>query len=246
MRRIMSGELVRRPRRSSGSLRAGVSLVEALAALTLSSLVVTLVVGMCSAQMRLANVTAARAVATETTRTVNAVLSGEARRSTAADVHAWSSDSLAIRSFRGTALSCGTATGLLVRYAGDRLPEPEKDSVLVVQPAGDVVLGLFDSRPADGSCPVHGDETVLEWRLDGAVPTPAVLLVFESGSYHLSARALRYRIGSGGRQPLTAEVLRHPFSRFTAGSERGIRFQLDADGHASVHTAMFAPFAGPQ
>ena len=33
-------------------------------------------------------------------------------------------------------------------------------------------------------------------------------LVFESGTYYLSQRALRYRIGAEGRQPLTDELLR--------------------------------------
>ena len=34
-----------------------------------------------------------------------------------------------------------------------------------------------------------------------------LILVFETGTYHLSRGALRYRRGRGGRQPVTEEVL---------------------------------------
>lgn len=222
-------------------MRAGVSLVEALAALTLSSLVITLVVGICIAQMRLARVAAARAIATETARTVTTVLGGEARRSTAVDVRASSTDSLAMRSFRGSALPCGTAAGaVLVRYAGDRLPDPAKDSVLVVAPPAEHAVGLVDSSAADGQCAARSHEIVLAWRLTGGVADPSVLLVFESGSYHLSGGALRYRIGAAGRQPLTAEALRHPSTRFTGVTDRAILFDLDAGGNTGAHAAMFA------
>ena len=36
---------------------------------------------------------------------------------------------------------------------------------------------------------------------------PILLRFFETGSYHLGDDALRYRRGSGGRQPLTEPVL---------------------------------------
>jgi hypothetical protein len=42
-------------------------------------------------------------------------------------------------------------------------------------------------------------------RLAGLQQTPAVVLIFESGTYYLRDRALRYRIGSEGRQPITDE-----------------------------------------
>ena len=45
------------------------------------------------------------------------------------------------------------------------------------------------------------------WRLGAAPADPVLLRLFETGSYHLSGGALRYRRGSGGRQPLTAAVL---------------------------------------
>ncbi|MGH7448316.1 MAG: hypothetical protein ACRELT_12185 [Longimicrobiales bacterium] len=193
------------------------------------------------AQMRLARVTAERSVATESARTVNAVLSGEGRRMTAGDVTAWSTDSLAIRAFRGSGLPCGTTTGgVLVRYGGDRMPDATKDSVLIVEPPGESGTVLLDSAPAAGMCPSEAGETVLEWRVAAAVPQGAVLLVFESGSYHLNGRAFRYRIGAGGRQPLTPAALRHPYSRFTGVTSRSIRFQLESSGIRSEFTAPFS------
>ncbi|MGH7447434.1 MAG: hypothetical protein ACRELT_07725, partial [Longimicrobiales bacterium] len=84
--------------------RSGTSLMEMIAVMTLSSFVMAVITGICMAQMRLARVTAERSVATESARTVSAVLSGEGRRMTAGDVTAWSTDSLAIRAFRGSGL----------------------------------------------------------------------------------------------------------------------------------------------
>lgn len=224
------------------AVRAGVTLVEMLAALTLTALVLSIIVGAGVALMRLARVTAERAVATDTERTAVAVLSGEVRRMTDADVTAAAPDSVAIRAFRGTALPCGTtAAGILVRYGGDRLPDPSKDSVLVLTPPASTPVILLDSQPAAGRCAARPGELVLEWRLAGSAAPGSVLLLFESGSYHLSAGALRYRIGAGGRQPLTPQALSHPGSRFTGVTHRAIRFDLSAGGFAASHAAGFTP-----
>lgn len=225
---------------STARAPSGSSLVEAVAVMTLTSIVMAVIAGICVAQMRLARAAAGQAAAAEAVRTTAAVLSGEARRMTAADVSASSMDSLALRVFRGSGLPCGTTPdGVLVRYTGDRLPDPAKDSVLIVGAATEAALMLFDAAAAPGLCAALPGELVLELETSGSVPHPAVLLVFESGSYHLSARALRYRIGAGGRQPLTAQALSHPFSRFSGVTAEGIRFQLEVDGRRSEHTATF-------
>jgi hypothetical protein len=222
--------------------RVGSSLLEAMAVMTLSAIVMAVIAGVCAAQLRLARVTAEQAVATEAVRTVTSVLSGEARRMMAADVSADSDDSLAIRAFRGTGLPCGTTTtGVLVRYVGDRVPDPAKDSILILGALPEFGTPLFDSAPAAGTCSSLPGEAVLEWRTGGTVPPGSVLLLFESGSYHLSTRALRYRIGPGGRQPLTTEALRHPFTRFTGVTTGAIAFQIDAGGRSSEYRAVFAP-----
>lgn len=220
--------------------RSGTSLIEMIAVMTLSSFVIAVIAGICVAQMRLARIIAERAVVTESTRTVATVLTGEARRMTVADVIASSHDSLAIRAFRGLGLPCGvTIDGVLIRYTGDRMPDATKDSVLIVTPPGESATVLQQSVPAPGQCPSLPGEVILEWRTGHPVPLTAVLLAFESGSYHLSTRAFRYRTGAGGRQPLTAEVLLHPGSRFTGVSPQSIRFVLESGGIRSEHAAPF-------
>lgn len=222
--------------------RSGTSLIEMIAAMTLSSFVLAVMAGICVAQMRLARTIAERAVATESARTVSSVLTGEARRMIVADVIASSHDSLAIRAFRGLGLPCGvTAAGVLVRYTGDRMPDTTKDSVLIVTSPGESPTVLQQSVPAPGQCPSLPGEVILEWRTGHALPLTAVLLAFESGSYHLSSGAFRYRTGAGGRQPLTPDVLQHPGSRFIGVSPQSIRFQLEADGILSHQAAPF-PF----
>jgi hypothetical protein len=84
--------------------RAGTSLVEVLAVMTLTGLLLTLVAGVCRAQLRLARATAERAARSDAVRTAGVVLAGEARRMTRADVRALSDDSIAVRAFRGTGI----------------------------------------------------------------------------------------------------------------------------------------------
>jgi hypothetical protein len=222
-------------------VRAGSSLVEAVAVMTLTAFVMAVIVGICVAQMRLARTAAEQAAASQAARTVTAVLSGEARRMTAADVRAASADSIALRAFRGSGVPCGTTPGgVLVRYTGDRLPDPAKDSVLVVSEAPEYAVMLFEATSAAGLCAALAGETVMELRTSGMLPQHAALLVFESGSYHLTARALRYRNGPGGRQPLTDEALADHYSRFDGVAADGLRFRIEASGRRSQHIAPFA------
>ena len=57
-------------------------------------------------------------------------------------------------------------------------------------------------------------------------------LVFESGTYYLSQRALRYRAGAEGRQPLTEEVMRDAGSTMLlvgAANAQPAIFRLDLE-----------------
>lgn len=223
-------------------LHPGSTLVEAIAVMMLTSILAAVMAGILMTQMRLARLAAEQAASAEAVRTTSAILSAEIRRATFADVSAWSSDSLALRGFRGTALPCGTsATGTLVRYTGDRMPDPTKDSVLVISQSGETGTVLHGWNVAAGSCVAHSGETVLEIRTSGPIPPKSALLVFESGSYHLSTGALRYRIGGGGRQPLTITVLRHPYSRFTGVTPRDVQFQVETSRIRSRHAVSFTP-----
>ena len=219
------------------------TLLEVLVALTISALLLSVLLGLLVAQVRLARLTAERARATDAVRTTAAVLGGEARRIAAGDVRALSADSVALRTFRGTGVACSTdAEHMVVRYRGDRLPDVTKDSAVVVRDDGSAIpVVILASRAAAGCAPREG-ESVLELRTSPQPRDAAVILLFESGSYYLTARALRYRLGSEGRQPLTAEAFRDASTAFTTAGPGGIRFTLTPTGFPSVHlTAAFPP-----
>ena len=221
--------------------RPGYSLIEAVVALALSALLMAVISGICVAQMRLARAAAQQAETAEAVRTVAAVMGGEARRMTAGDVGAVGGDSIALRAFRGSAIVCGAGgPAISVRYRGDRLPDPAKDSLLVLLNGAESVVALFDAAPAAGACAAGPGEQLFTFDTSAPVPNGSVLLLFEHGSYHLRDRALRYRIGAGGRQPLTSESLQHPLTRFDGVTPDAIRFTIDAGGRMSTHAAAFS------
>lgn len=134
-------------------------------------------------------------------------------------------DSVAVRAFRGTGVRCARAPLPLwvVRYTGLRRPDPAKDSVLVL--AADGVWRVAELvRARSGAC---GDGAGGEvWELNPVVPEAVVGRVFERGSYHVAAGAFRYRPGRGGRQPLTAQVLRTGAGAASGVSGRGAGLDL--------------------
>jgi hypothetical protein len=226
--------------------RSGAALTELLAGMTLAALAATLVGGLLTAQLRLARHVTARAASADAVRLTLAVLGGETRRATPGDIRAAAADSIALRSFRGMGIACGEHDGLLhVRYRGDRLPDPRKDSVLLVRGASEEhALALLDTRTGTASdCMPRPGEEVLRWQLSAPPDnTGGVILVFESGSYYLASRALRYRLGAEGRQPLTAELFEHPASRFGDPGPAGVPLHLRTTrGDRVPGLASFAP-----
>jgi hypothetical protein len=124
------------------------------------------------------------------------------------DVHP---DSLPLRAFRGVGRVCANDSAsarLVVSYRGARSPDPAKDSVLLLGADGSTSVGaLVGTGTAVDPCGGPGGGSVQRWTLDRAAPSSTVAArVFERGSYHIAASALRYRRGSSGRQPLTPEV----------------------------------------
>ena len=123
-----------------------------------------------------------------------------------------SGEALSLRAFRGTGLVCGTLSGadtVVASYKGYRRPDPSKDSVLLVYPDGSRGVAVLRGWAAAPDTLCAGGPLVgrVVLRLGSAVPTGAVIArVFERGSYTFSRRALRYRRGAGGRQPLTPEL----------------------------------------
>ncbi len=192
------------------SARRGHSLPELLTALAVGGLVCAALAASLDGGQRLARSMGGRVSAAEAIRVSGGVLAGELRYlDPAVDIHAIGADSLAIRVFRGAAVVCAaTDDGALVRYDGLRAPDPAKDSVLALDSLGRAhPVALFESAGADDACAAGAGRAAYRWTLAAAPPRGTLLLLFEAGSYHLADRALRYRRGAGGRQPLTEELL---------------------------------------
>jgi len=152
-------------------------------------------------------------------------------------------DSITLRAFRGVALVCpgaAAADELIVRFAGDRGPDPEKDSVVVVAPDGrSVVRRLVAVRAAPAPCASAPSPELAIWQLDAPLSEGAVVArLFERGSYHLAGSALRYRRGLSGRQPLTPEV----WSPATEWTRTGARVGVRAEPRDSTLGSSWSAF----
>lgn len=219
--------------------RRGSSIVEALTAMLLM-LAVTGVALRTLATLRraLANVTE-NAEVRETGRIARHTLAQELRTGLAGvDWVVGAGDSVAVRAFRGTGVRCANVSPPMwaVRYNGLRRPDPAKDSVLVL--AGDGVwrvAELVRARARPDACGQGSGGEV--WELSPAVPGAVVGRIFERGSYHVAAGAFRYRPGRGGRQPLTAQVLRTGVGASgVSGGGAGVDLRLAFDHPHSATT----------
>lgn len=188
--------------------RGGASLVELCLAITLAGVVFGALLQAVSGFRALAGRHRERVALSAAWRLSGSVLAAELRAvEPGTDLHAAGGDTVALRVFRGAGIVCGRAAGTVhVRYRGQRRPEPAKDSVVVVVDHGETVHALLSAATAAGACGAAAGDEVLAVRLAEPPAPGALLLVFEAGSYHASGRALRYRRGRSGRQPLTAEL----------------------------------------
>lgn len=189
---------------ASHGRRPGVTLPELLVVACLFAVVLAAVAAFAGAQGRLAAASQDRVRAADAVRTVDLILNGELRYAGRQDA-APGPDSVRLRAVRGSATICAGGPDLVVRYAGLRRPDPTKDSALVITASGTVgsIHAVAAAGPAGGAA--CGD---VRLRLEPVPSTPAGhVLVFETGAYHLSGGALRYRRGGGGRQPVTEDVL---------------------------------------
>lgn len=144
-------------------------------------------------------------------------------------------DSVSLRAFRGTALVCSSDTAaaeIVVSYRGRRAPDPAKDSVLLIGPDGATASRDLIAVGVGSGCATGDGGTVGTWRLDVRAPVGALLArLYERGSYHLSGRALRYRRGGSGRQPLTGEVWARGTGWTPSGTRLGVELvPLSVDG----------------
>lgn len=221
--------------RSDG--RGGFTVVEAVVALLLGWGIVYMGLSTLAMQRRhqLSMTSSAEWLATR--RVARHVLGREARADEGSGGWTLSADSLALRAYRGHALICPgglPSADVLVRIRGVRMADPGKDSVLLMGHGGRTrVVALLSRLVVDVPCPGALGPATERWRLSADVPPGAVVgRYFERGAYHLSGRALRYRRGAGGRQPLTPEALASPSGAFTWRPE-GIEVWLEKRARAS-------------
>jgi hypothetical protein len=140
---------------------------------------------------------------------------------------------LPLRAFRGVGEVCPSGMepdGGLVRHRGVRLPDPVKDSLLLLTRAGEWRDVKLTSRsPSLLECPAWPGEAVERWHWEPAVAGVLLARVFERGSYHLEERAVRYRLGEAGRQPLTEERLERGSSFGLSETALSLRLRVRVD-----------------
>ena len=191
------------------SRESGVSVVEALLVLLLLSVLVPGAWSVVARHHTAALGVAHRAEALETVRTV-AWLLREDLSGGLPDRDWWmGGDTVALRAYRALGLvRNGSVRGqeLVACVRGIRMPNPEKDSVLLLGAGGQWHLHELESRTRlPGGCPEVAGGWEERWVLVPEPADPVLGRIFEGGSYHFSGGALRYRRGAGGRQPLTPE-----------------------------------------
>ena len=197
--------------------RAGVSLPELLLVAWLFAFVLAAVAGFAAGQGRSLAAVRDAARAEDLRRVVGLVLGTELRTLAPVDLAAFPGDSVRIRAVRGGGPVCARdGDRLVVRYQGTRLPDPDKDSALIVTGGSRLheTVAPVDGWTHSDACP---DGLAIQLgraaERSGGSPHPpdlperGLLLVFETGSYSFGRRAFRYRRGQGGRQPLTEELL---------------------------------------
>ncbi len=215
--------------RAHRDLRPGVTLPEMILVAALFAFVLLALARFAVAQGRLVARTADRARGEDVVRVARLVLDRELRAVSAGDIAASGGDSIRLRAIRGGGPVCpgsaGAAGEVVVRYRGARLPDPGKDSLLLVHSGA----AAGTPRQILAVAADEGCEGGVRLTLSGAVPAAGLALVFEIGSYSLSGGALRYRRGAAGRQPLTEALLAaSDLEAVNGGFVARIRFSPDS------------------
>lgn len=204
--------------------RGGHTLAELVVAMPLTLLLAAMVVGGLVAQSRLARLVGDRASRAEADRIAATLLPDELRWAAEADLRGSGPDSVRARIFRGYGLPC-PQDPTAVRWSGLRVPEPDKDSLLIVGTGSEQAVDLQGAQRHD-RCGGY----VLQ---AGTSTQSSLVLVFETGTYYLRDGALRFRAGAEGRQPLTGEWLDDPSTallRDAHGTPRAVQLGLRSPG----------------
>ncbi len=113
-------------------------------------------------------------------------------------------DEWAVRAYRWWGVPCATPGGAgatVLAVSGLRQPDPQKDSLLLIDREGRSAVRALDRSSRSTAC--AGLALEVSWLpADGL--DPVLVRGFERGAYRID-RAFRYRRGLGGAQPLTAE-----------------------------------------
>jgi type II secretory pathway component PulJ len=208
------------------SVRPGHSLAELVVALTIAGALGLILAAILSGAQSFTRSYRERVRAVEATRVASTIMGAELRYlEPEQDLRSLEDRSMELRNFRGVAVVCAAAgEAVSVRYRGLRAPDPVKDSVVgmgTVRPSE-----LLASAPVTSGCPRLSNESLYLWTLAEPPGPGELLLLFESGSYHLAGGALRYRRGESGRQPLTAELFDDAEIAFRPVDPAGIELVL--------------------
>jgi hypothetical protein len=110
----------------------------------------------------------------------------------------------AVRAFRWWGIPCSRAPAAgaaVLSVSGLRRPDSDKDSLLLIDREGRSRVGKLKHAARSTAC--SGPALEVSW-LPADGPEPVLVRGFERGAYRID-RAFRYRRGTGGAQPLTAE-----------------------------------------
>lgn len=206
--------------------RGGFAAFEWVLAITLTLVLVALSAQSVQHFVRRGFARLARAEWDQQAALAGSVLAAElGRASTPEDWTVHSGDSVRVRAFRGTGWICGTQPAptprVIVVFAGDRLPNPAKDSILIHGAQGRPSVRPLRGRRSGVTCPALPLTPAEAWDVGGAIPTQGLLRLFESGAYSVSDGSLRYRAGRGGRQPVVGSTF-DTASGLSAGPTAGL------------------------
>lgn len=207
--------------RTTLALRSGTSLVEAIVALVIAGVLTVFLVGAIVTQLRIAERAVSGAESNDAVWTAASLIDAEVRAlRPGEDILESRADTLGLRAFRAVLAVCDTAEDVtLLRGAPVRLPDPQKDSLLL-DSAGQWLATAFTTAtpPSDHACATVAGQAISALRLSSAALPGTIALLFERGSYHLADGSLRWRAGAAGRQPITAPVFLSPASGFAIDS----------------------------
>ena len=214
----------------SSRRRHGFVLAEVIVAGTLLLLVVQVAWWTTAAQSLVATRVVAGAWMLDETRLIHQVLSTEIRHSEAGADWTIDGGDLSLRAFRGVGFACGQqpADGWGVAVAGYRLPDPDKDSVLVLSADGRWRAAALERRLRGSGfdCQELPGFSAQVWTLDPPPTRPLAAIYFERGAYRLASDAFRYRRGGGGWQPLTGTGLAADSSVLEAAGGQGLEARV--------------------